>query len=650
MERQSRQLTTAFASQVNFLTRVFAPLRLCVNNFCLSAVCFFSTLSLAHAATVQTLDGKSFDGDIRFSENSSLLVTPAQGEPVTIELTNLARATFASGPFVSSGSILPNGWAAQDIGETRGFARLDGNAFTLRVEGQSTNTTACHFVSRAMPTDGQLVARVEQIGGSGSAHAGIMIRGPGNSPSFVALSLGNDGKAWFHRRNESERREAKLIAVPNVTAPVWLRLQKYDKSVTASCSTDGVTWQTVATDTIKLTAEKTWRESEGELILQRASCGVFASSRARDTVATARVAPIMMTLQGLLGEYFAGQDFQRLKMARVDPQIRFNWGLGSPDPALDKDNFSVRWTGKLIAPKSGAYTFHFDADDRARLWINGAEIPQVSLKASDRRAALRQAGAPREENVVTPAKPIPLIRGQAVDLKMEFEEGEDTASVKLGWALPGQTPEVIGMTNFLYRFTATNSPESIALSRLTNNAPTVRGVLLRDGSFIAGLVTKADESAVRLAFGGRKDVPVLNSKIARIFLRPPQQPLRFEIAQGRTGVFTRSGDFFEGEFHSIESGSLNMSSVLFGLKRFGTEGSDSPVVVLNDCAPADSGLEVRLLDGSIFRASRLTAMAQRITINEPVLGSISIPTAELFEIRALGPRAAMAAANSAAKQ
>jgi hypothetical protein len=82
-----------------------------------------------------------------------------------------------------------------------------------------------------------------------------------------------------------------------------------------------------------------------------------------------------------------------------------------------------------------------------------------------------------------------------------------------------------------------------------------------------------------------------------------------------------------------------MSSVLFGLKRFSIEGSDPVAVVLNDCAPARAGFEVRLLDGSVLRAAKLTATSQEIALDEPILGNLSFPAAELFEIRALGARA-----------
>ena len=593
--------------------RIGIPFRLAL--FALAALAF-----AAPAATVRTRDGRVLEGDLRFNDAGALVLRPGEGEPITIELKDVARATFESGTFFSSGSILPNGWAAQDIGDARGSARLDANTFALRVEGRSTNLTSCHFVSRPMPSDGDFWVRVDGITGDAAANAGIMIRSENNA-AFAALSVGNDGKLLFLSRGDPARKEMRLTRGPIVSIPILLRLQKRGTSVTAMYSKDARMWQTLATEPVKISPQKTWREGEGDLQLLRASCGVFISSRGINSLANARLTPITMMLQGLLGEYFGDQDFVNLRMARLDPQVRFNWRTTSPYPTLDKNNFSVRWTGNIVARKAGNYRFCFDADDRAQLWINDTEMPAASLKKYGNELEIPY---------------FPLQAGSTVNVKLEYENSGGEASVQLGWALQGHAPEVIDMTNFLYMFNATNSPESIALARATNNTPAVGGVLLRDGSFLAGAVMSADESAVRISYPGKKDVTVLNSRVARIHLRPSRQPLRFEIAQGRTGVFTKSGDFLESEFKRIEGNTLHMGSVLFGSKKFGIENGEAVAVILNDPAPARPGFEVRLLDGSALQVPKVVANARTITIQEPILGTLSFPATELFEIRTLG--------------
>jgi PA14 domain-containing protein len=55
---------------------------------------------------------------------------------------------------------------------------------------------------------------------------------------------------------------------------------------------------------------------------------------------------------------------------RIDYQVDFNWGFGSPDPEVPVDNFSVRWQGYLHAPRPGRYTLVVHPDDGARLFLD----------------------------------------------------------------------------------------------------------------------------------------------------------------------------------------------------------------------------------------------------------------------------------------
>jgi beta-glucosidase len=61
---------------------------------------------------------------------------------------------------------------------------------------------------------------------------------------------------------------------------------------------------------------------------------------------------------GLRGEYFATPDLSgQPVLARIDPQIQFDWNAASPAPGIPMQAFSVRWTGTLTPPGAGDYTF-----------------------------------------------------------------------------------------------------------------------------------------------------------------------------------------------------------------------------------------------------------------------------------------------------
>jgi len=73
-------------------------------------------------------------------------------------------------------------------------------------------------------------------------------------------------------------------------------------------------------------------------------------------------------------------------VTRIDPNIDFNWGGGSPDPAIPGDDFSARWTGRMTVPETAAYNLGLCADDGFRLYVDGelfldqyAAIDQIIL-------------------------------------------------------------------------------------------------------------------------------------------------------------------------------------------------------------------------------------------------------------------------------
>ncbi len=57
-------------------------------------------------------------------------------------------------------------------------------------------------------------------------------------------------------------------------------------------------------------------------------------------------------------------------LTRIETTIQNEWGVGSPDPSINNDNFSARWTGDFEL-ESGRYLFSTFSDDGVRLWVNG---------------------------------------------------------------------------------------------------------------------------------------------------------------------------------------------------------------------------------------------------------------------------------------
>jgi len=126
---------------------------------------------------------------------------------------------------------------------------------------------------------------------------------------------------------------------------------------------------------------------------------------------------------GLLGTYFSG-DLAGPVLTRVDEKIDFHWGTGAPHPVLG-NAFTARWTGKVLAPATGTYTFQVTVDDGARLWIDGRSLIDEWEATSG-----------------TFSGTIDLQGGRQYDIVLEMRERGAVAGVQLAWS-SGSVPRAV---------------------------------------------------------------------------------------------------------------------------------------------------------------------------------------------------------------
>jgi hypothetical protein len=77
---------------------------------------------------------------------------------------------------------------------------------------------------------------------------------------------------------------------------------------------------------------------------------------------------------GLSATYFNNRNFTGTTVSRIDPQVEFDWGSGSPAPLIARGTFSAQWTGQIVSPATGTYTFHTQASGGVRLRIKGRTV------------------------------------------------------------------------------------------------------------------------------------------------------------------------------------------------------------------------------------------------------------------------------------
>jgi hypothetical protein len=134
---------------------------------------------------------------------------------------------------------------------------------------------------------------------------------------------------------------------------------------------------------------------------------------------------------GLLAQYFndagSGIYFTALALTRTDATIDFDWGSAAPDPLVQTDNFSVRWSGQVMAPVTGSYTFTTTSNDGVRLWVNG----QLLVDNWTDHLVTTNSGA------------VSLTAGQKYDIRMDFYDHATLATARLAWTYPGQNGQIV---------------------------------------------------------------------------------------------------------------------------------------------------------------------------------------------------------------
>jgi beta-glucosidase len=231
-----------------------------------------------------------------------------------------------------------------------------------------------------------------------------------DSPAHRALALKAARESVVLLKNDNNtlplRKDLKTVAVigPNADAPDVL-LGNYNgqpsKSVTPL---EGV------------------REKVSPATKVLYAAGMYPPGVNVETIAAAAFEQGGGGVAGLKGEYFDNRELKgEPVLVRTDARLNFNWGSISPAPRVPEDNFSVRWTGRLVPPESGKYLFGFAGNGGVRVLLDGKPLLE---EPSNRRTR-------------TSTKEINLEAGRAVEVRVEYQENANHyAAARLVWSPP----------------------------------------------------------------------------------------------------------------------------------------------------------------------------------------------------------------------
>lgn len=126
--------------------------------------------------------------------------------------------------------------------------------------------------------------------------------------------------------------------------------------------------------------------------------------------------------KGFTAKYF-NQGDQKPAVTRNEKSINFVWEMRSPDQErINTDHFQAEFTGSIIPPVTGTYTFKLSADNSAWLWAEGAETP---LAICDIDKGNKSATAV-----------VKMEAGKPFPIRLNYKEEDGDAFCRLEWSIP----------------------------------------------------------------------------------------------------------------------------------------------------------------------------------------------------------------------
>ena len=115
---------------------------------------------------------------------------------------------------------------------------------------------------------------------------------------------------------------------------------------------------------------------------------------------------------------------------QVDPVIDFDFGANAPEKGTYAAQFSINWTGSVLAPDTGEYEFRVTSLNGVRFYVNPPEGGNEKNALIDLWVS---SGMSRSAHAS-----VFLLGGRSYPVKIEFFKFKDkTAGLKLEWRPPG---------------------------------------------------------------------------------------------------------------------------------------------------------------------------------------------------------------------
>jgi len=313
---------------------------------------------------------------------------------------------------------------------------------------------------------------------------------------------------------------------------------------------------------------------------------------------TTVTAPPVGTGAGLAATYFSDIKLITKAKQRTDATINFNWGTGSPDPAVPADNFTAMWIGEVQARYSESYTFYISADDHARLWVgNTLLIDSWAAKSSfDQQAT------------------IALQAGQKYPIRIDYWEQTVTSRISLQYSSMS-TPRAVIPATQLYPAPAADPLQNDLLSPLAS---------ITSPAWCEGLLVGGADSSVTITKNG-VTVPVVRASTRRWYANTASgggQPAGVQLTAGQgtpLTVVTTANGANTSATHTLTWTVTDVTGAVPGQIALTIRPGDSLLVTASSSGGTALALDPAY-NGTTFNAVLTGSSGQPIVVTYPTSG------------------------------
>jgi beta-glucosidase len=135
---------------------------------------------------------------------------------------------------------------------------------------------------------------------------------------------------------------------------------------------------------------------------------------------------------GLTGEYFSTPDLTGAPvLTRTDRNINFNWDKVVPVPGLQRNNYSVRWTGAFTPPAPGDYKIGVRVN-----YCYACENAEGFRLYLDNKLIVASSSEKQAERGVVYDASVHLADTNPHQIRLEYLHGTGSAGIDLTWIPP----------------------------------------------------------------------------------------------------------------------------------------------------------------------------------------------------------------------